>query len=524
MRMRPAKPSALVLVFLLFVVPPLHAQTPIPAEVLAEIPGTVIVGGGKGGEAVRSRLVETAGGAKAKLVILFDGDEKEEQRLVEAWGKYTTAAVEVQAIRDRKQADDPDVAKKIAAATGVWIEPGDATKLAANLTGTAVERELRKLLERGGVLGGESSSATLFGKTTPTGETGLALLPNAIVETHLLKRNRIDRLLAALAKQPGLVGLGIDEETVVVVKGRRLKVSGDSYAAVCLNPSTKRAASVQLLKDKGEADLLALQRAAFLRTQPPYPPEKPASPEVPKGTLVIGGGGGMPQEIVKRFIELAGGPDALIVVIPTAMDDPLPKEIGEVRMLKRAGATNVKTLHTRKRSEANSPEFTAVLKEAKGVWFSGGRQWKFVDSYQDTLAEKLFHEVLKRGGVIGGSSAGASIQSEYMPRGHPLGNTVMMAEGYEHGLGFLPGVAVDQHFFKRNRTKDMTALMATYPQLLGIGIDEGTVVIVQGTVMEVAGKSKVAVYDRRKQTDGDKDYEELFPGDKYDMKKREKVK
>ena len=339
MRRRPPTRTVYSFIFfLLFVAPPLLAQTPIPAEVLAEIPGTVIVGGGKGGEAVRSRLVETAGGANAKLVILFDGDEKEEQRFVDAWSKYSTAAVQVEAIRDRKKADDAEMAKKIAVATGVWIEPGDATKLAATLTGTAVERELRKLLERGGVLGSESSSATLFGKTTPTGEKGLALLPNAIVETHLLKRNRIDPLLAALAKQPGLVGLGVDEGTVVVVKGRRVTVSGDSYAAVCLNPSTKRPASVQLLKDRGEADLLALQRAAFLRTQPPYPPEKPASPEVPKGTLVIGGGGGMPQDIVKRFIQLAGGPDALIVVIPTALEDPLPEEIGEVTMLKRAGA------------------------------------------------------------------------------------------------------------------------------------------------------------------------------------------
>ena len=76
-----------------------------------------------------------------------------------------------------------------------------------------------------------------------------------------------------------------------------------------------------------------------------------------------------------------------------------------------------------------------------------------------------------RGGVIGGSSAGASIQGEYMPRGHPLGNTVMAAEGYERGFGFLPGCAIDQHFFARNRTADMTGLMKKYPQYLGIGID-----------------------------------------------------
>ena len=130
---------------------------------------------------------------------------------------------------------------------------------------------------------------------------------------------------------------------------------------------------------------------------------------------------------------------------------------------------------------ADDPKFSESLLKAGGVWFSGGRQWRFVDAYAGTLTEKRFHEVLARGGAIGGSSAGASIQSEYMPRGHPLGNTVMAAEGYERGFGFLPGCAVDQHFFARKRTADMTGLMKKYPQYLGIGIDEGTAIVVTGS-------------------------------------------
>jgi cyanophycinase-like exopeptidase len=111
-----------------------------------------------------------------------------------------------------------------------------------------------------------------------------------------------------------------------------------------------------------------------------------------------------------------------------------------------------------------------------------------------------------------------------MPRGHPLGNLVMMAEGYERGFGFLPGVAVDQHFFVRKRQADMTELVRTYPQLLGIGIDEGTVIVVKRSVLEVVGKSKVAVFDRSKPVkDGEKDYEELEAGMKYDMKARKRV-
>jgi cyanophycinase len=247
-------------------------------------------------------------------------------------------------------------------------------------------------------------------------------------------------------------------------------------------------------------------------------------PEVKKGTLIIGGGGGMPAEGWKKFIELAGGPDALIVVIPTAMEDNGVANPGEAIALRRYGARNVKILHTRSRKEADSEDFAAPLRKAGGVWFTGGRQWKFVDAYEGTLCERLFHDVLKRGGVIAGSSAGASIQSEYMPRGHPLGNLVMMAEGYERGFGFLPGVAVDQHFFARRRTGDMSALMRMYPQLLGIGIDEGTILLVQGAVLEVIGKGKVAVYDRnRKPAEDGKDYEELPPGSRYDMKARKRI-
>jgi cyanophycinase len=147
-----------------------------------------------------------------------------------------------------------------------------------------------------------------------------------------------------------------------------------------------------------------------------------------------------------------------------------------------------------------------------------------VDAYEGTATEKAIHNVLARGGVIGGSSAGASIQSDYMPRGDPLGNLNIIAEGYERGFGFLKGVAVDQHFYARKRLADMTQLMTAYPQMLGIGIDEGTVIIVRGTKMEVVGKSKVAVYNRQKPVKPDeKDYEELDAGTVYDLEARQRV-
>ena len=99
--------------------------------------------------------------------------------------------------------------------------------------------------------------------------------------------------------------------------------------------------------------------------------------------------------------------------------------------------------------------------------------------------------------MIGGSSAGAAVQAEYMVRGSPLGNREIMAEGYERGLNFLPGCAIDIHVAERGRLKDLVSLVQTFPQMLGIGIDEDTAVEVQGSVMTVIGKRKVNIVDSR---------------------------
>lgn len=330
---------------------------------------------------------------------------------------------------------------------------------------------------------------------------------------------------ARLAKHPGAVGLDIAAGTAVVATGRRLRIVGDGTATVVLAAGAGRPELRTELRAGADADLFQLRRAAANRAaKSPFPPTEAAKPVVAKGSLVIVGGGGAGPEIWKRFIDLAGGPTALIVVVPTASEERTPVLPAEVQLLRRHGAENVKVLHTRDRAVADTDEFSKVLTKAGGVWFGGGRQWRFVDAYAGTLTEKRFHEVLERGGAIGGSSAGASIQSEYMPRGHPLGNAVMAAEGYERGFGFLPGCAVDQHFFARKRTADMTGLMKRYPQLLGIGVDEGTALVVKGGEAEVIGRSKVGFYDyRHGAPKGEKDYTEVKTGERYDLVNRKKV-
>jgi cyanophycinase len=238
----------------------------------------------------------------------------------------------------------------------------------------------------------------------------------------------------------------------------------------------------------------------------------------PKGSLVVVGGGAMGPEVINRFIDLAGGPDAPIVFVPTANGlDPQPANLAESNVLRKAGAKNVTILHTTNRKVANSKKFVAPLLKARGVFFGGGRQWHLVDSYLNTRTQREFQAVLARGGVIGGSSAGATIIGSYLVRGARSGNSIMMAPGYEQGFGFLRGVAVDQHLLKRKRENDMVAVVAAHPQLLGIGIDESTAVIVQGDKFEVVGPSKVAIYEHGKP------YYFLSSGDRFDLKTRSRL-
>lgn len=520
------------LLLLLLAVPAAAAPLPAPSE----LPGPlVIVGGGKMSDDIRKAFFDLAGGEKAKIVVVPTAsaaadDAAKGDAFLADWKKLNPAAVTLLHTRDKKTADDPKFVEALADATGLWFSGGDQSKLAEAYRGTAAAKAFHALHARGGVVGGTSAGAAILsdpmitgGKDTATTGPGLGFFPGFVIDQHFTQRKRLGRLQGMIGLNPALVGLGIDESTAVVARGRTFRIIGEGSVTIVIAKGAGKPAAVQEAKAGSLFDTAQLVRAAANRAAlEPFPPARPRAPEVKKGALVIVGGGGAGPEIWKTFIDLAGGPDAPIVVIPTALEDKDLLRVGEVGALKRAGATAVTTLHTRDRKRADDPKFSEALLTAKGVWFSGGRQWRFVDAYEGTLTEKRFHEVLARGGAIGGSSAGASIQSEYMPRGHPLGNTVMAAEGYEKGFGFLPGCAVDQHFFARKRTADMTGLMADYPQYLGIGIDEGTALVVRGSRAEVIGKTKVAFYDTRRKRD-ELDYEEVKAGEAYDLVRRAKV-
>lgn len=250
-----------------------------------------------------------------------------------------------------------------------------------------------------------------------------------------------------------------------------------------------------------------------------------------KGTLFIVGGNmqdssGVPQ----KFIELAGGPTKKFVIVPTnggnRNADGTLRVYEEAKVLaewKKRGLTNVVMLHTADPKVADTETFVKPLLDADAVWFDGGRQWNMVDSYMDTRTLTEFRKVLERGGVIGGSSAGATIQSDYLVRGDTKGPDVMMTvePNHQHGFAMLRHSAIDQHINSRYRWDDLIPVIKKYPEYLGIGLSEDTAIIVKGDTFEVFGRWKVAVHDNtRTYQPWEKPYFVLSHGDVFNMKTR----
>jgi len=202
-------------------------------------------------------------------------------------------------------------------------------------------------------------------------------------------------------------------------------------------------------------------------------------------------------EIYARFLTLAGGPEkAHVVLIPTAgAEDGSHDAWTALEALQKLGARHIEVLHTRHRRVADLDAFTAPLKDATGVWISGGRQYRLVDVYLGTRTQAELEAVLGRGGVIGGNSAGASVLASYLLRGDESSNKIVVDEERDKGFGFLRGVALDQHLLARGRENDLMDVLRDHPELLGIGLDEGTALVVTGDVGAVIGEGRVAIYD-----------------------------
>jgi cyanophycinase len=206
-----------------------------------------------------------------------------------------------------------------------------------------------------------------------------------------------------------------------------------------------------------------------------------------RGSLVIVGGGAIPNSVRARFMSLAGGKSAKLVIISTASSaaDRKEEEKGYLEPWRRFSPENLALVHTRSRTTADDPAFIKPIAEASGVWLDGGDQTKLVAAYRGTGVERELKALLARGGVIGGTSAGAAVMSDVMIEG---GNPKPQVG---RGFGFVTRAVVDQHFLKRNRMNRLLEVLSSRPHLIGIGIDEGTAFILEGDTWSVIGRSYV---------------------------------
>jgi cyanophycinase len=214
------------------------------------------------------------------------------------------------------------------------------------------------------------------------------------------------------------------------------------------------------------------------------------------GHLILNGGGSKPDVVMEKFVELAGGPSALIVVFPTASSE---RDTGEYyqELLAGYGCNNVSVAEVYARADAEDPGLAAVVRSAGGIFFSGGDQRRITEALLGTAVGDAVVDAFNGGAAVGGTSAGTACQSGLMITGD--GDfTVITADNVElwDGLGFFEGVIVDQHFVARGRHNRLMSVVLEHPELLGVGVDEGTAVWVRpnGT-FEVLGDGWVIVYD-----------------------------
>jgi cyanophycinase len=248
---------------------------PMPADKPTGV--LFIAGGGHLPDALRRHFVDLAGGKSARLVVIPTASTKAEQpNLPEMFAGFRALGVKSVTVlhtRDRKVANDPEFVKPLVEATGVWLTGGRQTRLAATYHGTLVEKELHKVLARGGAVGGTSAGAAIMsslmivgGKQEAQVGTGFGLLGGVVIDMHFQNRNRLHRLLSVLARHPQYTGVGIDEETALVVRGSTATIEGNGTVRACFCPhGALTEARVQVLKDGEKLDLDRLLRATTLK-------------------------------------------------------------------------------------------------------------------------------------------------------------------------------------------------------------------------------------------------------------------
>ncbi|NJP10466.1 MAG: cyanophycinase [Leptolyngbyaceae cyanobacterium RU_5_1] len=223
-----------------------------------------------------------------------------------------------------------------------------------------------------------------------------------------------------------------------------------------------------------------------------------------RGQLVIIGGAEDKEgdcKILREFVRCAGGTKSHIVVLTAATS--LPGEVGDdyTHVFERLGAESIRVVDTDKREDADRPDAIEAIAGATGIFFTGGNQVRIIECIKGTQLDAAIRKRHAEGAVIGGTSAGAAVMPVTMivegdSETNPRVDVVEMGPG----MGFLPGIVIDQHFAQRGRLGRLLSALLQEPADLGFGIDENTAVIVDGDEVEVIGQGAVTVVDEAETT------------------------
>ena len=235
------------------------------------------------------------------------------------------------------------------------------------------------------------------------------------------------------------------------------------------------------------------------------------SPGASRGTLLIVGGGSQPEELVKHFVDLAGGPGkARIAILPMATSAAAEAGAEKEAQLDSLGADSF--VLNFNRSHADDDSLVKRIRTATGIWFPGGDQSLLTAALGGSAVLRAIHERYDAGAVVGGTSAGAAVMSDSMITGnqyYPGLATAVDSSSFTRiarraieivpGLGFVHNAIVDQHFIRRQRENRLISVVLERPSLLGVGIDEGTALkVTPDGKWLVLGKSVVMILDARR--------------------------
>jgi cyanophycinase len=558
-------------------------------------PGTVMLHGGGQSftDGIRLEFARLAGGREARILLMpsdsyqlgkdedgepLNGGETSaayERRMAGEYDRWVTLR-ETGQVADfqflyRDRTNDPDDARLLALlekATGVWMPAHDQEMWPTEFAGeyptktSRFQLALREVVARGGVVGGLSGGMASLPETIIAGNApvesgwvraklrfGLALFSGAIVDQNFeAHAGRLERLTDLLRNGPTLdrlddtpgverrtIGLGVEQDTVLILHGNTVRVIGEGRAHIFLKSNGDRTITWRTLAE-GEAPLVIQTRA----TRPPRRDAQVAEPagDLPNpfgtpapldpsrpGTIVLHGGGDT-DEIIDLYPQLAGVPHPRLVHCPAARGSCRPsadrkgKALAEhleatfsewCKLHTDGRLADLAFVTTNKAADANREAFVQPLTKADALWFCGGDQRPLarllVDRQQPTLFQQEALNIVRRGGVVGGSSAGLAVMSDVMIEGGEPEDGLPAEAELSRGLGVLKHVLAEQHFDTRTgRIERLTGLLRDHARLaefapacqpekmIGLAVEEDTALIVQANRLRVTGKKLAHVF------------------------------